>query len=143
MIKKIFKIITILGFLLVLIIFEINSFVISSTQDQIITKEEYCNLENIDCILILGAGIRGEEPTPMLKDRLDQGLELYLEKESILVMSGDHGTDYHNEVGVMKNYAKKQPVEVFLRMFFSAMKYRNTGTGPFDSLIADHCQISP
>ena len=110
MIKKIFKIITILGFLLVLFIFEINSFVISSTQDQIITKEEYCNLENIDCILILGAGIRGEEPTPMLKDRLDQGLELYLEKESILVMSGDHGTDYHNEVGVMKNYAKKQNV---------------------------------
>ena len=110
MIKKIFKIITILGFLLSIIVFGINFFIVSSTQDQIITKEEYCNLEDIDCILILGAGIRGEEPTPMLKDRLDQGIELYLEKENILVMSGDHGTDYHNEVGVMKNYAIKENI---------------------------------
>ena len=37
-------------------------------------------------------------------------IELYLEKENILVMSGDHGTKYHDEVGVMKNYAKKQNV---------------------------------
>ena len=110
MIKKILKIIICLSFFLSIIVFGINFFIVSSTQNQIITKEEYCNLENIDCILILGAGIRGEEPTPMLKDRLDQGIELYLVKENTLVMSGDHGTKYHDEVGVMKNYAKKQNV---------------------------------
>ena len=61
---------------------------------------------NADCIMILGCGVRNGEPSPMLKDRLDTGIELY--KKGLapkIIMSGDHGGEFYNEVGVMKLYA--------------------------------------
>ena len=42
----------------------------------------------------------------MLTDRLEKGIELYKQgKAPKLLMSGDHGTEYYNEVKVMKQYA--------------------------------------
>lgn len=65
-----------------------------------------------DCILVLGAGIKDDEtPTPMLKDRLDLGIMLYEQGVAPkLLLSGDNGTESHNEIHVMLNYVKKAGV---------------------------------
>lgn len=65
-----------------------------------------------DCILVLGAGIEDDEtPTPMLKDRLDLGIELYKKGTAPkLLLSGDNGQINHNEIHVMLNYAKNAGV---------------------------------
>lgn len=75
--------------------------------------------EDIDCIIILGASVKnGDTPSPMLRDRLDKGIELYKAGAAPkILMSGDHGSEYYNEVGVMKQYAIAQGVpseDIFL-----------------------------
>lgn len=81
----------------------IHHYVVSSTRDQMITMEEAKALK-ADCILILGAGIWGDRPSPMLEDRLKTGIELYGLTDRLL-MSGDHGRTDYDEVRVMKAYA--------------------------------------
>lgn len=62
--------------------------------------------ESHDCIIILGAGLRDDKPSPMLKDRLEKGISLYKAGAAPkLLMSGDHGRTGYNEVQVMKQYA--------------------------------------
>ena len=77
-----------------------------------IIKNEDETINNIDCLLVLGAGIiNNERPTLMLKDRLDKSIELY--KKGLahkIIMSGDHGKINHNEVGIMKKYAIERGV---------------------------------
>lgn len=88
---------------IMLVAFMIGShfYVCSSTKDQF-NKE----LKDADCILILGAGVRNNEPSPMLKDRLDEGIALYKEgKTPKIIMSGDHGQEDYDEVNLMKKYA--------------------------------------
>lgn len=59
-----------------------------------------------DCILILGASVRGDAPSKMLKDRLDVGIALYQAGVAPkLLLSGDNGQQYYNEVAVMLQYA--------------------------------------
>ena len=54
------------------IVILINIYIIIKSHKQII-KNEDVKLENIDCLLVLGAGIiNNERPTLMLKDRLDK-----------------------------------------------------------------------
>lgn len=57
------------------------------------TLEETQGESNVDCILVLGCGVReGGAPTPMLADRLERSIELYEAGVSgKLLMSGDHG----------------------------------------------------
>ncbi len=87
--------------------------VMKSTQ-KYIYKEENITIENekkYDAILVLGSGVRGNSPTPILKERLETGISLY--KNGIapkIIMSGDHGKKYYDEVNIMKDYAKKQGV---------------------------------
>ena len=104
-------IIKIIIFLVLFFVFSINVYVIIKSHKQIIKNEEI-KLENIDCLLVLGAGIiNNERPTLMLKDRLDKSIELY--KKGIakkIIMSGDHGKKNHDEVGIMKNYAIERGV---------------------------------
>lgn len=62
--------------------------------------------ESHDCIIVLGAGLWGDKPSPMLKDRLEKGISLYKAGTAPkLLMSGDHGRTGYNEVQVMKQYA--------------------------------------
>lgn len=71
-------------------------------------KEALNLLKNMeaDCILVLGAGIKDDNtPSPMLKDRLDVGIELYkLKAAPKILLSGDNGRIGHNEIHVMLNY---------------------------------------
>ena len=100
----------ILLFVFFVILF-INSYMIIKSHKQII-KDEDVKLENIDCLLVLGAGIiNNERPTLMLKDRLDKSIELYKKGVSKkIIMSGDHSKKNHDEVGIMKKYAIERGV---------------------------------
>lgn len=85
----------------------INCFVKSTVSDRIISKTEAARLTDLDCILVLGCGVREDgAPTPMLADRLERAVELYSGGVSgKLLMSGDHGRKTYDEVNVMKQYA--------------------------------------
>ena len=85
--------------------------VVSSAKDRIITADEAAELEDTDCVLVLGAGVRDGNPTPMLRDRLITGISLY--KTGVapkIIMSGDHGREDYDEVNVMKSYAVENGV---------------------------------
>lgn len=102
--EKIIKSIIILLLVVILVALGINLYVIISTMKQV-TKEDYSKIEKSDCILVLGAAVWGNEPSPMLEDRLKEAIELY--KNNVapkIIVSGDHRVDDYNEVKVMKNY---------------------------------------
>lgn len=81
------------------------------TRDRVTTAESLQTAlmsGEYDCILVLGAGLKGDNITPsdMLYDRVSVAAELYRlgEGKTPLLMSGDHTGDY-NEVAVMKSLA--------------------------------------
>lgn len=103
--KKIIKCLIITVFILLLIIILSNYYIIYITKNKIKTIKEISNIKDIDCIIILGAGVYNNSPKPMLEDRLLTGIELYNENISNkIIVSGDHGKIYYDEVNVMKNY---------------------------------------
>lgn len=109
--KKIIKYIVIILIILVIMIISINVYVKKTTQKQIIKKEDSSKLKDIDCIIILGAGIWGDKPSPMLEDRLLEGISLYKDKVAPkIIMSGDHSKKDYDEVNLMKNYAIEKGV---------------------------------
>ena len=85
----------------------INGLVLSSGGKYICPLEQAKELENVDCILVLGCGVLPSgRPSAMLSDRLNKSVELYQAGVSDrLLMSGDHGTAYYDEVNTMKSYA--------------------------------------
>lgn len=85
----------------------INGIVIGKTKDKIISEEKAKSLTDVDCILVLGCGVKSNgEPSDMLEDRLLQGIELYnLKAAPKLLMSGDHGQPEYDEVNTMKKFA--------------------------------------
>lgn len=84
----------------------------SSVEDRILTAEDAATLD-VDCILVLGAGVwENDRPSFMLEDRLLQGIELYQKGASErLLMSGDHGQKDYDEVNVMKNFATERGID--------------------------------
>mgnify|MGYP003585703410 CR=1 FL=1 len=83
----------------------INAYVVFSQSNDLKTVDE-AQAFDADCILVLGAGVRGSEPSLMLRDRLNQGIALYNAGVSDrLLMSGDHGQADYDEVNVMKQFA--------------------------------------
>ena len=110
-ITKIGVIFIIIVILIILIILGINLYVKNSTKKQIVDNNDYSNLIDIDCIIVLGAGIWGDKPSPMLEDRLLQAIELYKNNvSSKIIMSGDHGKQDYDEVNTMKDFAIEKGV---------------------------------
>ena len=104
--KKIILYFVIIAVILLIVFLSINFYVKASTKKQIISNRDYTNLKDIDCIIILGAGIWGDKPSHMLEDRLLEGINLYNNNVSNkIIMSGDHGREEYDEVNIMKNYA--------------------------------------
>lgn len=104
--KKVMIVLAIIFTIILLGVFGINFYVKASTKKQIIKDSDYTNLNDVDCIIILGAGIWGDKPSHMLEDRLLQGISLYKEGVSKkIIMSGDHGRVDYDEVNLMKNFA--------------------------------------
>ena len=87
--KKMFKYLVCLIVISVLVVFGIDLFVFFSTKGRIVN--EYSELKDIDCIVVLGAGVYDDKPSPMLKDRLDTAVMLFNDGVSEkIIMSGDH-----------------------------------------------------
>lgn len=109
--KKIFKILIVIAIISIILVLFINFYVVGMANKRMIKDNDYSSLKNVDCILILGAGIWGDKPSPMLQDRLDEGVKLYKEGiASKIIMSGDHGREEYDEVNIMKEYAIEQGV---------------------------------
>ena len=89
-----------------LLVVIMNLYMFLTTFSDIISVEEAEELEDVDCIIVLGAGVRPDgTPSPMLQDRLDKAIELY--QQGIwdkIIVSGDHREDNYNEVNAMKSY---------------------------------------
>ena len=105
MIKKLSLVGSIILLIVLSLLLIINGNVIKSTRDLII-NDKIEKITDIDCVLVLGAGIWGDKPSPMLEDRLNAAIKLYKDGvTSKIIMSGDHGKDEYDEVNVMKEYA--------------------------------------
>ena len=109
---KVFKTIFIVGVVGLLLLLVINVYVRGTVKERIVSIEEAESLSDVDCIIVLGASVNNNEyPSPMLEDRLKRGIELYYKEcAPKIIMSGDHGGLYYDEVNVMKNYAIKNGV---------------------------------
>ncbi|MCI9419761.1 MAG: YdcF family protein [Eubacterium sp.] len=115
----------------------LNLWVTISTSSQILEFSEDNPLDDEekdhDCIVILGAGLRGNEPSPMLRDRLNKGISCYQNGVAPkILMSGDHGRDGYNEVQVMKQYAVSAGVpsqDIFMD---------HAGFSTYDSMVRAH-----
>lgn len=90
----------------VLTVAGINIYMIAFSNTRKMTSQEAAKLKDVDCIMVLGCGVRGDSPTPLLADRLQRGVEVFeLEAAPKILMSGDHGQEDYDEVNVMKQYA--------------------------------------
>lgn len=100
-------ILLIFGIVSVGAVFGINAYVKAVGKKLMVTPEGAAELEDVDCILVLGCGVRDDgTPSDMLRDRLDRSLELYFAGVAPkLLMSGDHGRVEYDEVNIMKQYA--------------------------------------
>lgn len=109
--KKIFRNIIIILLCLAVVgvvaLLIINGHVKSAGKDRILTVEQAAELEDVDCIIVLGCQVKDDGSlSHMLRDRLMRGLEVYEAGAAPkLLMSGDHGREDYDEVGAMKNYA--------------------------------------
>lgn len=94
-----------------------NVYVVSFSSRYILTPEEF-EEQNVDCVMVLGAGVWGDSPSHMLEERLNKGIEVYNSPATNrLLMSGDHGRTEYDEVNVMKSFAMESGApshEVFM-----------------------------
>lgn len=97
-------VLAVIGLALVL---SINAYVKYIGGRNIITAEETMELKDVDCIVILGCAVRENgNPSDMLADRLQRGIALYQQGSAPkLIMSGDHGSKFYDEVNTMKQVA--------------------------------------
>ncbi len=88
-------------------VFGLNGYVKQVAAERIVTQLEAALLPDVNCILVLGCGVREDgSPTHMLADRLKQSVALYEAGAAPkLLMSGDHSSPDYNEVGAMREYA--------------------------------------
>ncbi len=88
-------------------VFGVNTYVKHIGGRNIITPEKALELDDVDCIVVLGCQVKANgEPSSMLSDRIKRGIELYKQHSAPkIVMSGDHGTRGYDEVNTMKQVA--------------------------------------
>jgi vancomycin permeability regulator SanA len=128
--KKALFIILILVLMAGALVAATNYYVIKSGENDIVITVESSDISldksgirtlqdmNPDCILVLGAAVRGDTPSKMLQDRLDVAIALYKERVADkLLFSGDNGQVNYNEVVAMQKYALEAGVpaeDIFL-----------------------------
>ena len=104
------------GLLTTAFVFGVNALVVSSAKENVITAQEAAELEDVDCIIVLGCLVRSDGTlSDMLCDRVERGIEVYelmaQKSGSKLLMSGDHGTVEYDEVNAMKQYAIEKGID--------------------------------
>lgn len=96
-----------LGLLVAALVFGTNAYVVYTADDYILSPEQAAELTDVDCILVLGCGVRDDgSPSDMLHDRLKRGVALQQDGAAPkLLMTGDHGRAGYDEVDAMKSFA--------------------------------------
>ena len=127
--KKAIKILIILIVIAAAFTFGLSAYVTQSVKNEIagvdtgsgITEDEAATCRSIDpqCILVLGCAVWADnEPSPMLKDRLDTAIALY--KAGVapkLLLSGDNSIVEYSDPDCMLQYTLAQgvpPEDIFL-----------------------------
>lgn len=130
LLKKTMIVLGILFGIGILCVIGMNSHLVLSVSERILTETQAANLMDVDCILVLGAGVRPDgSPSHMLQDRILEGVNLYeLQVSDKLIMSGDHGTMYYDEVNCMKGVAMDEGVPS------SAVFMDHAGFSTYDSM---------
>lgn len=95
----------------IIAVFGINAYVKLAVADRIFTGAEPGQIENIDCIMVLGCGVNDDgTPSYMLRDRLKRASDIYkIRKDTLgettkILVTGDHGTKGYDEVNCMKQW---------------------------------------
>jgi len=102
-IKRMFLCVCIVFVLSVSSFFSIQIYMVQSTKSYVIRDAESAPV--CDAVMVLGALVYDSGPSPMVRDRLDFGLELYmLGKAKKILVSGDHGQNEYDEVNAMRQY---------------------------------------
>ena len=85
----------------------LNLYVVSSAKPYILTESEASELEDVDCIIVLGALVYSDGTmSDVLRHRVEMGTALFEAGVSDrILMSGDHSRPGYDEVGTMKDYA--------------------------------------
>lgn len=111
-IKRIVIICICIGTVGVLLLLGLNAYVKGVVKDRVVKSDNLPEGE-VDCIMVLGCQVKEDgEPSHMLRDRLQRGVEVYnLGVADKLLMSGDHGKTDYNEVETMKQYAIDEGIE--------------------------------
>lgn len=102
--KKLLIIISALFLLGLGVIWGLQIYIKHSTKTLIF--DEVAMLPTSSTIIVLGASVFSDgKLSPILKDRIDAGFELFQKKKANqFLLSGDHKTDDYNEVEAMSNY---------------------------------------
>lgn len=116
--KKTLKILIVLIVVMAALVFGTNALVVARASGDLVDEAQAAGGQ-ADCIMVLGAEVKPDgTPSKMLRDRLDKGIALYEQGAAPkLLMSGDDGQAYYNEVKVMLEYAVSQGVpeeDIFL-----------------------------
>jgi len=93
-----------------ILVFLVNGSVKRSVDDNILTDRTLDTVGEIDCILVLGCGVKADgRPSDMLYDRIKTACELYHAGVSdTILFSGDHGQVHYDEVGAMMRVANEE-----------------------------------
>lgn len=97
-----------IGIMLVFLmgITDINVYIIMDTQNRIVSSIEAIPDNTYETAIVLGAGVRGNEPTAILRDRIQGSVNLYKAgKVKRIIMSGANEEPHNAQVRVMTTYA--------------------------------------
>lgn len=102
-----FAMILCLAMIGIIAILGVNSYVKFIGGKAVVSPENLTEINDVDCIIILGCGVDSNgNPSWMLRDRLKRGIDLYNQGVAPkIIMSGDHGEKFYDEVNVMKRFA--------------------------------------
>ncbi|MBR0230167.1 MAG: YdcF family protein [Erysipelotrichaceae bacterium] len=107
LIKFLFKVVM----AIIITVAAMNLIVLLTTTGQVITIDEAKD-KNADCVLVLGAAVWGNDPSPMLKKRIDKGIEVLNSTQTeCILMTGDGRESNYNEPETMSRYAVQQGVD--------------------------------
>ena len=94
-------------------VFSVSASIKSVTADRIISVDKATTLEDVDYVLILGAGLKNDgSPSDMLTDRLLTGIDLIEKNKGVkLLLSGDNSGKTYNEVGAMQSFVLEKGID--------------------------------
>lgn len=103
--RKIFVALCILVLAAAVYALTVNFYIIGSAQKQIISREYSAFLSDVDCVLVLGCGVRPDgTPSDMLRERVEEGAATFkiCRADSLLLTGDGSSREGYDEPTAMK-----------------------------------------